>query len=264
MTLNSAMTGHDRQPNASTGMTAVNRLRGERLMKIDCRLLDSQDGCGLMLAGIPRYRPDNVFPDVMRKYNCPNVFADKRAARMLDENEILMRRFCRQADEFKVNLKQNFRSVYSQCGIFLAVDPAQGNAYFLAEPEHYLALANYFRDVLPGLTKSLGITVKGSTGRLTQVGWRNLFDLCGNADFRNQCPKVKHIEVMVVTVTSEWRAPSLHLGVSLLNLGGAATVIETALEALLAADAASFPQAESASPWRIRPAPRLACPLSAV
>jgi hypothetical protein len=217
-----------------------------------------------MLAGIPRYHPDNVFPDVMRKYNCPNVFADKRAARMLDENEILMRRFCRQADEFKVNLKQNFRTVYAQCGIYLAVDPAQGNAYFLAEPEHYLALANYYRDVLPGMTGSLGITIKGSTSRLTQAGWRNLFDLCGNAEFRNHCPQVKHIEVMVVTTTAEWRVPSLHLGVSLLNLGGAGTVIEAALEALTTADAASFSQTESAPSWRIQPAPQPACPLSAV
>jgi hypothetical protein len=269
VTTDSAITGHVRQSNVAAGMAAVNRPRGERLVKIDCRLLDSQDGCGLMLAGIPRYRPDNVFSDVMRKYDCPNVFADKRAARLLDENETLMRKFCRQADEYKVNLKQNFRTVYAQCGIYLAVDPGRchdtpGVAYFLAEPEHYLALANYFRDGLTGVVKSLGLSIKGSTGRLTQAGWRNLFDLCGSTEFRNHCSQVKHIEVMVVTTTAEWRAPSLHLGVSLLNLGSVGTVIGTALVALATADAASLPQTESALSWRIQPAPQTACPLSAV
>lgn len=233
-------------------------------MRIDCRLLDSQDGCGLMLAGIPRYRPDNVFPDVMRKYNCPNVFADRRAARMLDENENLMQRFCRQADEFKLNLKQNFRTVYAQSGIYLAIDPGQRAAYFLAEPEHYLALANYYRDALPGLTRSLGITVRGSTGRLSPAGWHNLFDLCVSSDFRNRCPPVRHIEVMVITTAAEWRAPSLYLGVSLLNLGGVGTVIEKALEAVTAADAVAEQPAECAAFWRDQPTHATACPLSAV
>ena len=178
---------------------------------------------------------------------------------MLDENEILMRRFCRQADESCLNLVQNFRTVFAPQGIYLAVDPGQGAAYLLAEPEHYLALANYCRDALPGVARILGITVKGSTGRLTPAGWRNLFDLCGNADFRYHCSPVRNIEVMVVTVTSEWRAPSLHLGVSLLNLGGAATVLEKAIEVLTVTEAAPADQTAGAFVWRDQPASQTAC-----
>lgn len=251
------------RPGDVTGIGTASAGRTERLMKIDTRLLDSSDGCGLMLAKIPRYRPDNVFPDVMLRYKLPNVYADKRAARIIEEDETLMRRFCRHADAFGLNLAQNFRTVFAPHGIYLAVDPAQGAAYFLAEPEHYLALANYYRDAVPGIARAMGITVRGSTGRLTPAGWRNLLDLCLNPDFRYHCSPVRCIEVMVVTPTVEWRAPGLYVGLSLLNLGGAGTVLDKAVEALTGSEASPMPQTANASVWSGQAATRAACQVSA-
>jgi hypothetical protein len=247
----------------ATGIGISSAGRIERLVKIDTRLLDSSDGCGLMLAKIPRYRPDNVFPDVMLRYRLPNVHADKRAARLMEEDESLMRRFCQHADSFGFNLAQNFRTVFAPRGIFLAVDPAQGAAYFLAEPENYLALANFFRDALPAVAGTLGITVKGSTGRLTPAGWRNLLDLCLNTDFRYHCSPVRCIEVMVVTPTTEWRAPNLYIGLSLLNLGGAGTVLEKAIEALTVTDSVTADLDARAPVWAGQTAPQTACHVSA-
>lgn len=277
-TLDSTVTVHGR-PDADCGMPnsttadlhsefriarAASDFRNERFIMIDCQLLNSREGCGLMLAGIPRYRSDNAFSKVMRRYDCPDIFADKRAARVLDDNENLMGRFTRQVDEFKLNLKANFRMTYAECGIYLAVDPGQSTAYFLAEPEHYLALANYYRNALPGITRALGITLRGSTGRLTPAGWHNLLNLCATSDFRYRCPPVKHVEVMAITTTAEWRAPSLYLGVSLLNLSDVGTVIEKALDAVTTSETVTAQPAKSAAFWRELLARQDTCPQIAV
>lgn len=212
------------------------------LLQVDRRLLDPASGCGLMLATTPRYHPANAFPDVMRRYDFANVYADKRAARILDEDGDLMRQFCHRLDEFGVALRQNFLAIYAPCGIHLALDPNQHAAYFLAEPESYLALRNYFRDALPGALEQLGIAFKGSSSRLTPVGWHNLFELVNNTDFRCHVPPLRSIEVMAMASNANWHAPNLYLSVSLLNLADAGGVVAEALKVIAA----------TSTPWHDR------------
>jgi hypothetical protein len=207
------------------------------LLKVDRRLLDPTSGCGLMLARTPRYHRANAFQDIMRRYDCPNVFADKRAARILDGEETLMRQFCHRLNEFGVALQQNFQAVYAPCGIHLAIDPNQRAAYFMAEPESCLALRNYFRDALAGTLGQLGVAFKGSTSRLTPTGWHNLFELANNADFRYHVPPLRSIEVMAMATNARWHAPGLYLSASLLNVADAQSVAEEALKAITATPA---------------------------
>lgn len=202
------------------------------LVKVDRRLLDPTSGCGLMLAETPRYEPGNVFTDVMRRYNCQEVFADRRAARILDEEETLMRQFCLRVDEYGVALKQNFQAIYAPSGILLAVDLNQHAAYFLAGPESCLALRNYFRDALAGTLEQLGVAFRGPSSRLTPTGWRNLFELANNSDFRFYVPPVRSIAVMAMAAGALWRYPGLYISVSLLNHGDAGNVVEEVLKAI--------------------------------
>jgi len=202
------------------------------LLKVDRRFLDPTSGCGLMLAQTPRYEPGNAFTDIMRRYDCREVFADRRAARILDEEEVLMRQFCFRVDEYGVALKQNFQAIYAPCGVLLALDPNLHAAYFLAEPESCLALRNYFRDALAGTLEQLGVAFRGPSSRLTPTGWRNLFELANNSDFRFYVPPVRSIAVMAMAASARWRYPGLYISVSLLNHEDACEVAGEVLKAI--------------------------------
>jgi hypothetical protein len=68
---------------------------------------------------------------------------------------------------------------------------------------------------------------------------------------------------MVVTPTTEWRAPNLYIGLSLLNLGGAGTVLEKAIEALTVTDSVTADLDARAPVWAGQTAPQTACHVSA-
>ena len=211
-----------------------------RLFKIDRRLLSVSEGCGRVLALTPRYQPNSVFPDVMRRYGFSSVYADRAAARILDREETLMRQFCFRLDEYGVALRQNFQAIYEPCGMHLAADSDQRAVWFLAEPGNYLALRNYYRDALPAVLSQLGIALRGSVSRLTPAGWQNLFKLATHADFRYNVPPLQGIEIGILDPVAVWRAPILNLGISLLNVVEPEALIEKARTALAAIPRPAF------------------------
>lgn len=198
-------------------MAANLRITSERMLVLNSSWLNPRIGCGLMLTRIPPYQGNDVFRDVMRGYNYPNLFADKPATKILDDDEELMRQFVVNAESGKMPLKNNFRAVYAVREIYLALDTARRAAYFLAAPENRLILTNYYRDVMPGIAKLLKVSVGGSVNRLTPVGWQNLHDVLNDANFRKDFPGIQKIEVMASLPNARWRNPVLELGVNLLN-----------------------------------------------
>jgi hypothetical protein len=100
--------------------------------------------------------------------------------------------------------------------MYLAFDDKKESAWFVSELSSKLALENYYRDAVPNILKSLGVTLTGSVIRLTPYGWQNIFDIINN-DFVHNHPEVKRVEVMTVLAGLRWRTPDLGLGITLLN-----------------------------------------------
>jgi hypothetical protein len=193
-------------------------------MAINSSFLSPRIGCGQMLTRIPAYQGNEIFRDVMRAYSFPKLHADKPAAKILEDEEHLMRQFCINAEDGKLPLKLNFRGVYAVRDIFLLTDQARQSAYFVAAPDNRLALTNYYRDAMFKLPEMLGLTLAGSTNRLTPIGWQNLHDIMNDVNFRSSYPGVERIEVMASLPAARWRQPVLEVGVNLLNFSNAKAV----------------------------------------
>lgn len=205
-------------------MPPVLRMQVEKALTINSEFLDPTLGCGQALSRAPRHEANEVFADVMRKYDYPNLHADKPAALVLDESEELMRSFCRNAEANSAPLKTNFREVYAPQDIILVLDKGRHAAYFLRDPEYKTAMTNYFRDAMPGIARVQGLTIAGSPGRLTPVGWQNLHDVVSDINFKVEFPAVARIEIAVGIPTARWNAPVLEVGVPLLNFSDIRTV----------------------------------------
>lgn len=198
-------------------MAAVLRVNHDRSLQIQTNLLNPRIACGLMFTKIPSYQVNDVFRQIMSSYGFHQLRADKDAAKLLDEKEDLLRAFCTNADVGKMTLKLNFRTVYTGKDILLALDAPKKTAYFLGSADHRLMLTNYYRDVMPKLTELLHMSVAGSTGRLTAIGWQNLHDVINDINFKADFPDVDKVEVMTTVSAVRWRKPLLELGVNLLN-----------------------------------------------
>jgi hypothetical protein len=198
-------------------MAAVMRVNHDRSLQIQSSLLNPRIACGLMFTKIPAYHGNDVFREVISSYGYHELHADKDAAKLLDENEALLRAFCTNAEVNKLPLKLNFRTVYTGKDILLALDAPQKTACFLGSAEHRLMLTNYYRDVMPKLAQLLRMSVGGSTSRLTAVGWQNLHDVLNDINFRSDFVEVDKLEVMSTVSAARWRNPTLELGVNLLN-----------------------------------------------
>jgi hypothetical protein len=90
-------------------------------------------------------------------------------------------------------------------------------AWFLAEPQNRMALANYYRDATSLGLKTLGIQLIGSTARLTNLGWQNLHDLVTDK-FLSAHQDVQRVEVLSTLSGVRWRAPCLGLGATVMNI----------------------------------------------
>ena len=205
-------------------MAAVLRVFVERVLPINSGFLSPRIGCGLMLTRIPSYQANDVFRDVMKVYGFPNLRADKPAAKILDEDEDLMRQFCINAETGKMPLRLNFRGVYATKEAFLLLDTPRKTAYFVGAPDNRLALTNYYRDAMFKLPELLNLVLAGSINRLTPVGWQNLHDIMNDVNFRNAYPGVERIEVMASIPSVRWRKPVLEIGVNLLNFSNAKAI----------------------------------------
>jgi hypothetical protein len=177
--------------------------------------LSPQYGCGLMLKGIPRYRRSDALVNIMQNYGYTTLAADKAAQRTVD-NSGLLKTFFDNAFTHKMPLRTNFHTVYGQKDTFLACDPRLKAAWFIGEPQNRMALTNYCRDAVSLGLKPFGVTLTGSTVRLTALGWQNLHDLLSN-DFLDSHATVKRVEVMSMLSGVRWREPHLGVGVTWLN-----------------------------------------------
>jgi hypothetical protein len=199
-------------------MPVALRIVAEKMLNVKAAWLNPRIGCGLMLANLPRYDANDVLRDVMREYGYTNINADKAAVKFLDGNESLLRTFCGNAEDARLEIKPNFRMVFAGKDVYLVLDLEARTAYFLAAPENRLTLNNYYRDAVAAMMQELKIALSGSTSRLTSVGWQNLNDLVAETNFRFTLPEVERIEVMSTLPAARWRKPVLEIGLNLLNL----------------------------------------------
>lgn len=191
------------------------RLEAHRSLEVTLALLSPKFGCGLMLRSLPRLNASDPLHNSLANYGYENLFADKAAQKVI-ENSGLLKQFFDNAFTNKTPLRQNFRDVYGHLGIFMAIDAAAKTAWFVSDPNNRVALENYYRDALSLGLKPLGITLLGSTVRLTPAGWQNLFDLLSDKFFYAN-PGVERVEIMGILDGARWRTPTLSLGVTLMN-----------------------------------------------
>lgn len=196
-------------------MPPVLRLHNTKVIKISLDHLSPKIGCGKVLAGIHPFPSSDSFKKAMSNYNIDTSYADKQAQKHL-ENSKLVGPFLSNILTGKTPLDANFKFSFNTVDMVLAVDITNKNAWFISEPSNKLALENYYRDAVPNILKSLGLTLTGSTVRLTPYGWQTLHDIV-DADFVHQHPDVKRVEVMTVLAGLRWREPDLGLGITLLN-----------------------------------------------
>jgi hypothetical protein len=196
-------------------MPPILRLNFLRAIRVSIDYLSPKIGCGKVLASIPIFPASESFLKAMESYGIKIIYADKIAQKYLT-NSKFAGPFMSNAATGKTSLEANFKFSFTTADMVLAYDDRKGSAWFLAEPDNKLALENYYRDAVPNILKSLGLTLTGSTVRLTPYGWQNLFDVI-NADFVRSHPEVKRIEVMTVLAGLRWRPPDLGLGITLLN-----------------------------------------------
>ena len=191
------------------------RLETHRSLEVTLALLSPKLGCGLMLHSLPRFNASDPLHNSLANYGYENYFADK-AARKVIENSGLLKQFFDNAFTNKTPLRQNFRNVYGHLGVLMAIDAAAKTAWFVADPNNRVALDNYYRDALSSGLKLLGVTLLGSTVRLTPAGWQNLFDLLSDKFFYAN-PGVQRVEILGILEGARWRHPTLSLGVTLMN-----------------------------------------------
>lgn len=185
------------------------------MIKVLIDHLSPKIGCGKMLTNVPAFPSSESFKKAMENYGIKNTYADKKALKFLEDNK-LVGPFLSNILTSKTPLDANFKFSFTSGEMVLAVDEAKGSAWFIAEPGNKIALENYYKDAVSNILKSLGITLTGSTVRLTPYGWQTLHDVI-NADFVHQHPEVKRVEVMTVLAGLRWRDPDLGLGITLLN-----------------------------------------------
>ena len=185
------------------------------MIKVSIDHLSPKIGCGKMLVNVSAFPCSESFKKAMENYGIKNTCADKKALKFLEDNK-LVGPFLSNILTSKTPLDANFKFSFTSGEMVLAVDEAKGSAWFIAEPGNKIALENYYKDAVPNILKSLGITLTGSTVRLTPYGWQTLHDVI-NADFVHQHPEVKRVEVMTVLAGLRWRDPDLGLGITLLN-----------------------------------------------
>lgn len=207
------------------------RLDLERSMEISLARLSPRYGCGLMLRRLPRYDESDALLNVMNHYGYKTIAADKPAARIISDSNLL-RRFHENAFEEKIPIRRNFYQVFGTSEVFLAVDPKQHNAWFVSDPLNRMELLNYFRDSVSLGVKAQNVMLVGSTPRLTPAGWQNLHDLLSDEFFLRH-PEIKQIEILSSIAGARWRKPFLGLGVTLLNMKDA-TGVRIAVDAVLA------------------------------
>ena len=192
------------------------RLEAHRSLEITSATLSPNLGCGRMLHSLPRFNASDPLHNSMSNYGYENLFADK-AAQKIVENPGLLKQFFDNAFTNKMPLRQNFRSVYGHLEVFMAIDATAKTAWFVADPPNRVALENYSRDAVTLGLKPLGILLLGSTVRLTPAGWQNLHDLLSDK-FLNDHAGIQRVEMMGMLDGVRWRANTLGLGVTLLNV----------------------------------------------
>jgi hypothetical protein len=206
-------------------MPAKLRLEAHRSLEISLAALSPAFGCGLMLRSLPRFNASDPMYNTMANYGYENFFADKAAQKII-ENSGLLKQFYDSAFTNKTPLRQNFRSVYGHLEVFMAIDATAKTAWFVADATNRMALVNYYRDAVgPGL-KPLGVLLVGSTVRLTAGGWQNLHDLLSDKFFSAH-PGIQRVEILGVEGGSRFRAGTLGIGASLLNLREFPEVVAT-------------------------------------
>lgn len=192
------------------------RLEAHRSLEISSAVLSPAFGCGLMLNSLPRFNASDPMHNAMANYGFENLSADKAAQKII-ENSGLLKQFYDSAFTNKTPLRQNFKSVYGHLEVFMAIDAAARSAWFVADPANRMALVNYYRDAVALGLKPLGIMLLGSTVRLTTAGWQNLHDLLSDKFFGAH-PGIQRIEILSVEGGARYRAGTLGVGASLLNL----------------------------------------------
>jgi hypothetical protein len=173
-------------------------------------------GCGLMLRNLPRFNASDPLRNAMANYGYENLSADKAAQKIL-ENSGLLKQFYDGAFASKTPLRQNYRNVYGHHEVLMAIDATAKAAWFVADPANRMALVNYYRDALGLSLKPLGVSLLGSTVRLTPGGWQNLYDLLSDKFFTAH-PGIKRIEILGLDSGARCRAGTLGVGASMLNL----------------------------------------------
>ena len=211
-------------------MPAKLRLEVNRSLEISMARLSPLFGCGMMLAGLPRFGASDPLLNAMSNYGFPNLAGDKTAQKMI-QNSGLLKQFFDSAFTNKTPLKQNFKSVYGHIEVFLATDAVARSAWFVSDPPNRIGLLNYFRDAVSLGLKPLGVLLLGSTVRLTPVGWQNLHDLLSDK-FLNEHRDIQRIEIMSVLGGVRWRGNTLGLGVTLLNFRELSEIETTVTAAL--------------------------------
>jgi hypothetical protein len=178
-----------------------------------------------MVSCLPEFENSDALMNVMSNYGLTRVFADKSAQKVIG-NTGLLKQFYDNAFSNKVAIRQNFRQVFGHLDVFMAVDPGSKKVWFVADPHNKMALVNYYRDAISLTLKTDGRLLLGSTPRLTPVGWQNLHDLLTDEFFKGH-REIERIEVMSVAPGVRWRAPTLGLGLPLLNMRDLADIQKT-------------------------------------
>jgi hypothetical protein len=211
-------------------MPAKLRLEAHRSLEISLAALSPAFGCGLMLRSLPRFNASDPMHNAMANYGFENLSADKTAQKIL-ENSGLLKQFYDGAFTNKTPLRQSFKNVYGHLEVFMAIDATAKSAWFVADPTNRMALMNYYRDAVGLGLKPLGIPLLGSAVRLTAPGWQNLYDLLSDKFFSAH-PGIQRIEILGVEGGARYRAGTLGVGASLLNLREFPDVLAT-VEAVL-------------------------------
>uniref|UniRef100_A0A7C4GGS2 Uncharacterized protein n=1 Tax=candidate division WOR-3 bacterium TaxID=2052148 RepID=A0A7C4GGS2_UNCW3 len=215
-------------------MPPRHRLDTLRSIEISQTRLSPRIGCGLMLTTIPRFENSDALNNILSNYGYTSIRADK-PAQTIFRNSALLKTFYDNCFNNKTPLRQNFRATYGHLDIVLALDAEAKTAWFIADQQNRIALANYYRDALSLSLKSIGILLLGSTVRLTPVGWQNLYDILTD-DFLQAHREIERVEVMALMSGIRWRPPCLGIGLTILNVREPAD-IKTAVDAALRGEA---------------------------
>jgi hypothetical protein len=197
-------------------MPAKLRLEAHRSLEISLAALSPAFGCGLMLRSLPRFNASDPMHNAMANYGFENLSADKAAQKII-ENSGLLKQFYENTFTAKTPLRQNFKTVYGHLEVYMAIDATTKSAWFVADPANRMALVNYYRDAVGLGLKPLGVLLLGSTVRLTAAGWQNVYDLLSDKFFSAHAG-IKRVEILGVEGGARYRADTLGIGASLLNL----------------------------------------------